>query len=315
MTGQELHNLIDKNLTQQGARDRITGLELREVEHALATEVGNLQNTSVIGLIYKDPVQSISNLSTTYPNPQKGWAAIVKDTGYIYQWDGTKWGNTGLKSFPEDVAIKGGYPGTLKELKNELDTIVDKTFAGGQIEYSHGNEYATTNTVPIILNTPLFNNLFTKESGIIKKIIYKSPKAQDLIFVLLTYNPATNTYIVKKTFTQTLTAGLNTIDVNLDCEKGDTIGYIPKGDNTTGWTDDSTDQGRYYYNTQANPVRKMKGFLPLSFVAEYVSYTVDSIKDTLNNLESQEFAKKNREFSLCHRIRLKRNNREKFNRL
>jgi hypothetical protein len=36
----------------------------------------------------------------------------------------------------------------------------------------------------------------------------------------------------------------------------------------------------------------MKGFLPLSFVAEYVSYTVDSIKDTLNNLESQEFAKK-----------------------
>jgi rRNA maturation endonuclease Nob1 len=56
MTGQELHNLIDKNLTQQGARDRITGLELREVEHALATEVGNLQNTSVIGLIYKDPV-------------------------------------------------------------------------------------------------------------------------------------------------------------------------------------------------------------------------------------------------------------------
>jgi len=70
-------------------------------------------------------------LTTTYPSPQKGWAAIVKDTGYIYQWDDSKWTNTGLKSFPENVAIKVGYPGTLQDLKNESEDIVNRTFAGG----------------------------------------------------------------------------------------------------------------------------------------------------------------------------------------
>lgn len=136
MTEQELHNLINKNLTPQGPKDKITGIELREVEHAMAAEIGNLQNTAVVGLIYKDTVQSVSNLPITYPSPQKGWAAIVKDTGYIYQWDGTKWGNTGLKSFPEDVALKGGYEGSLLDIHKDTNKLYEKNKILSKILYS-----------------------------------------------------------------------------------------------------------------------------------------------------------------------------------
>lgn len=58
------------------------------------------------GLIYKDAVDTESELAVKYPDALTGWAAMVKDVGYIFSFNGDTWANTGLKAFPEDVAVK-----------------------------------------------------------------------------------------------------------------------------------------------------------------------------------------------------------------
>lgn len=63
-------------------------------------------NILAIGMIFKPSVPTFSALATTYPTPEKGWAAIVEDEGFIYQFDGTNWNNTGLTAFPTDVATQ-----------------------------------------------------------------------------------------------------------------------------------------------------------------------------------------------------------------
>lgn len=64
--------------------------------------------SSTRGLIYQNPVINVSDLTTTYPKPQLGWAAMVTVTGYIYSFNGTTWANTGLKRFPDDLNLDGG---------------------------------------------------------------------------------------------------------------------------------------------------------------------------------------------------------------
>jgi hypothetical protein len=54
------------------------------------------------GLIYRAPVATVADLATTYPNAQPGWAVKVAGDGYIYQYDGTQWNNTGLNGFPDE---------------------------------------------------------------------------------------------------------------------------------------------------------------------------------------------------------------------
>lgn len=67
-------------------------------------------DTLSTGMIYKEPVQNLADLLTTYPNPQKGWSVQVINeknadgNSLIYQWDGTQWNNTGMVGFPSDVA-------------------------------------------------------------------------------------------------------------------------------------------------------------------------------------------------------------------
>lgn len=66
-------------------------------------------DTLSTGMIYKEPVQNLTDLATTYPNPQKGWSVQVINeknvdgNSLIYQWDGTQWNNTGMVGFPSDV--------------------------------------------------------------------------------------------------------------------------------------------------------------------------------------------------------------------
>ena len=38
-----------------------------------------------------DPVDSVSDLSSTYPNPTKGDMVFVRNADSFYYWDGTKW--------------------------------------------------------------------------------------------------------------------------------------------------------------------------------------------------------------------------------
>jgi hypothetical protein len=64
-----------------------------------------LENVAA-GLIYKPAVANVAALTTTYPNAVSGWGAKVTADGYIYQYDGSVWNNTGLKAFPDDVDEK-----------------------------------------------------------------------------------------------------------------------------------------------------------------------------------------------------------------
>lgn len=73
------------------------------------TQIFGLQETiesATQGLIWKDKVTNVSDLATTYPNAQKGWAAMVTSVGYIYSYNGTEWVNTGLTAFPADVVTQ-----------------------------------------------------------------------------------------------------------------------------------------------------------------------------------------------------------------
>lgn len=39
-------------------------------------------------MIYKDPVPTFRDISTTYPNPENGWRVMVTETGDVYRYDG-----------------------------------------------------------------------------------------------------------------------------------------------------------------------------------------------------------------------------------
>ncbi|TCI26762.1 hypothetical protein EVJ32_05135 [Exiguobacterium sp. SH5S4] len=40
---------------------------------------------------WQNPVNTFSNIATTYPSPQKGWAVMVRNTGQVYRYDGSAW--------------------------------------------------------------------------------------------------------------------------------------------------------------------------------------------------------------------------------
>ena len=63
-----------------------------------------------VGMIYKPAVNTVADLTATYPDAKTGWAAKVNAGGYIYQFDGTTWNNTGLTAFSDDVLIKSDAP-------------------------------------------------------------------------------------------------------------------------------------------------------------------------------------------------------------
>lgn len=46
---------------------------------------------SFVKIEYKNPVSTFSNIITTYPTPELGWAVQCTDTGRFYRWDGTQW--------------------------------------------------------------------------------------------------------------------------------------------------------------------------------------------------------------------------------
>lgn len=39
-------------------------------------------------LIWQRPVPTFNDLATTYPNPEKGYTVMARDTGIVYRWDG-----------------------------------------------------------------------------------------------------------------------------------------------------------------------------------------------------------------------------------
>lgn len=75
--------------------------------------------TLTSGLIWQSPVNTVEDLPKNYPSPQTGWAALVKNKGTIYAWNGKEWVDTGMEKFPADVALNGGSDKTIKDLDDE----------------------------------------------------------------------------------------------------------------------------------------------------------------------------------------------------
>lgn len=80
-------------------RTQILGLNKTLDSKADKKELDNI----AAGMIYKPPVPTVAALTTTYPVAKKCWAVKVTADGFIYQFDGEIWNNTGLTAFPEDV--------------------------------------------------------------------------------------------------------------------------------------------------------------------------------------------------------------------
>ena len=81
-------------------------------------EVNDNVNSVAKSLIWQAPVANFAALATSYPTPVIGWAAMVTSLGFVYSWNGTEWKDTGLNSFPSDVAIKSEV-----SFKSELNDI------------------------------------------------------------------------------------------------------------------------------------------------------------------------------------------------
>lgn len=55
------------------------------------TDVNNKFSDYTNNLDWKESVNTYSDILTTYPNPIEGWTVNVKDTNYMYQYNGTEW--------------------------------------------------------------------------------------------------------------------------------------------------------------------------------------------------------------------------------
>jgi len=103
------------------------------------SQIFGLQETiesATQGLIWKDQVANVSDLATTYPNADRGWAAMVTSVGYIYSFNGTAWANTGLRAFPADVATQDDLAQLGRDVMDKF--LPDRSFSGFiNIDYDH----------------------------------------------------------------------------------------------------------------------------------------------------------------------------------
>lgn len=101
-TGSDFGDVFDSYLHKSTRINQSQVLGLNDELNSKATKKD--LETIAAGLIYRPKVPTVADLVTIYPNAEKGWAAKVTADGYIYQYDGATWNNTGLKAFPDDVA-------------------------------------------------------------------------------------------------------------------------------------------------------------------------------------------------------------------
>lgn len=142
----------------------------------------NALNNVSIGMIYKPPVKNVSDLATTYPNAKPGWSVKVESNGYIYQYDGTQWNDTGLTAFPGNVATKEDL-----EASNLIDWILSESYSiNNTLTYDYdGNVKSPINVTYPDDSTGVIT--FTRDSeGLISKL--EATKGSKKLTVTLTRN-------------------------------------------------------------------------------------------------------------------------------
>ena len=123
-------------------------------------EVNDNVNSVAKSLIWQSPVATFADLATTYPAAVQGWAAMVTSLGYVYSYNGSAWKDTGLKAFPEDVAVKSEFFDI-----NISKNIFDKSSVtpGTYINTANGaliNEpaFLTSDFIPVDSNSKYISN-------------------------------------------------------------------------------------------------------------------------------------------------------------
>ena len=99
--------------------------EIQDLNHNFSQVEADLNNISgavldkVIEeaqLNWREPVNSFSNLATSYPTPQIGWTAMARDTGKVFRYNGTSW-----------VEIQQIDAGPVNEVDSRLTRQLDET--------------------------------------------------------------------------------------------------------------------------------------------------------------------------------------------
>ena len=87
-------------------------------------EVDNKFSTLETNIQWKEAVDTFSDISTTYPDPQDGWTVNTKDNDYTYRYDGTKWITISANAIPKATDSVDGL--LAKEDHAKYDDAVSK---------------------------------------------------------------------------------------------------------------------------------------------------------------------------------------------
>ncbi|MBD1379231.1 hypothetical protein [Metabacillus arenae] len=93
------------------SNDKIDEVEQKidEAEQAIIdTNNATSDYTTVVNdtkKIYKGVVNLISDLQTTFPNPEVGWTVGVRENKTEYRWDSSEWKPVGISDTPEGFTI------------------------------------------------------------------------------------------------------------------------------------------------------------------------------------------------------------------
>jgi len=89
-------------------------------------------NNALSGLIWKDGVELIADIATTYPAPEVGWLVPCAEDSVIYKWNGTDWANSylglltaALLKFAQDAAGDPTFNGSRLAYLSDLGTFTD----------------------------------------------------------------------------------------------------------------------------------------------------------------------------------------------
>lgn len=87
-------------------------------------EVDNKFSTLETAIDWKEAVNTFSDLSAVYPDPEDGWTINVKDTDYTYRWNGTEWIAISANAIPKATQSVDGL--LSKEDKINYDDTYNK---------------------------------------------------------------------------------------------------------------------------------------------------------------------------------------------
>lgn len=112
-----------------------------------ADEVDAKINAVKVGMDWKESVNTVSDIETTYKNPQKGWTVNVNEDNTTYRYDGSKWVAISANAVPLASTTVDGKMS--KEDKTKLDGIE-----------ANANNYVLPSTLPASMITEDENHKF-----------------------------------------------------------------------------------------------------------------------------------------------------------